>query len=237
MDRLGRAVTARMTQGVSPHALYAAWFDWASHLANAPGRLVELGLEAVNIGARFARFATHSLSENVKLPFEPQAGDRRFDDGLWKRPPYALWQQAFLAQEAWWRSATREVRGMTPKNAARISFITRQLLDVWSPSNVPWLNPVVIETDADRVTAPISCVARTISRKISGARSPCSPSRPPTGSEVGKDLAVTPGEVVFRNELMELIQYKPATEQRRGRAGADRAGLDHEILRARSHPA
>jgi len=132
MDRLGRAVTARMTQGVSPHALYAAWFDWASHLANAPGRLVELGLEAVNVGARFARFATHSLSENVKLPFEPQAGDRRFNDGLWKRPPYSLWQQAFLAQEAWWRSATREVRGMTPKNAARISFITRQLLDVLS---------------------------------------------------------------------------------------------------------
>ena len=47
LDRLGRAVTARLTQGVSPHALYAAWFDWASHLVNAPGRLVELGLEAV----------------------------------------------------------------------------------------------------------------------------------------------------------------------------------------------
>ncbi len=57
LDRLGRAVTARLTQGVSPHALYAAWFDWASHLANAPGRLIELGLEAVNLGARFARFA------------------------------------------------------------------------------------------------------------------------------------------------------------------------------------
>src|SRR5262245_66676312 len=62
-----------------------------------------------------------------------------------KRLPYALWQQAFLAQEAWWASATREVRGMTPKNAARVSFITRQLLDVWSPSNVPWLNPVIID--------------------------------------------------------------------------------------------
>src|SRR4026209_752229 len=91
MDRLGRAVTARMTQGISPHALYDAWFDWASHLVNAPGRLLELGLEAVNIGARFARFATHSLSEGVETPFEPQAGDRRFSDGLWKRPPYALW--------------------------------------------------------------------------------------------------------------------------------------------------
>ena len=80
MDRLGRAVTARLTQGISPHALYDAWFDWASHLANAPGRLIELGVEAVNIGARFARFATQSLSEHTKAPFEPQAGDRRFSD-------------------------------------------------------------------------------------------------------------------------------------------------------------
>ena len=51
MDRLGRAVTARLTQGISPHVHYEAWFDWASHLAIAPGRLIELGLEAVNIGA------------------------------------------------------------------------------------------------------------------------------------------------------------------------------------------
>ena len=59
--------------------------------------------------------------------------------------PYVLWQQAFLAQEEWWRSATREVRGMSAKNAARVSFMARQLLDVMSPSNVPWLNPVIVE--------------------------------------------------------------------------------------------
>ncbi|MGH9810923.1 MAG: poly-beta-hydroxybutyrate polymerase N-terminal domain-containing protein, partial [Terriglobia bacterium] len=41
MDRLSRAVTARFTQGISPYALYAAWFDWASHLSHAPGRLLE----------------------------------------------------------------------------------------------------------------------------------------------------------------------------------------------------
>ncbi len=211
LDRLGRAVTARLTQGISPHALYAAWFDWASHLANAPGRVIELGLEAVNLGARFARFATHSLSEDVKRPFEPQASDRRFNDDLWKRLPYALWEQAFLAQEAWWASATREVRGMTPKNAARISFITRQLLDVWSPSNVPWLNPVVakrtIEESGANLARGVQNLQEDLWRRL--AMEP----EPTDGLEVGKDIAVTPGEVVFRNELMELIQYKPATER------------------------
>jgi polyhydroxyalkanoate synthase len=211
MDRLGSAVAARFTQGISPHALYDAWFDWASHLVNAPGRLVELGLEAVNLGARFARFATHSLSEDVKRPFEPQSGDRRFNDDLWKRLPYALWQQAFLAQEAWWASATREVRGMTPNNAARISFITRQLLDVWSPSNVPWLNPVVAKRTLEESGANLARGAHNFQEDF-WRRLALQP-EPTDGLEVGKDLAVTPGEVVFRNDLMELIQYKPATER------------------------
>ena len=212
MDRLGRAVTARLTQGISPHALYAAWFDWASHLANAPGRLIELGVEAVNIGASFARFATHSLSERAEVPFEPQAGDRRFADALWKRLPYALWQQAFLAEEAWWSSATREVRGMTPKNAARISFITRQLIDVWSPSNLPWANPVIIERTLKESGANLVRGALNFRDDVWRALA-MQPEPPADGLEVGKDLAVTPGEVIFRNELMELIQYKPFTER------------------------
>jgi poly[(R)-3-hydroxyalkanoate] polymerase subunit PhaC len=211
LDRLGRAVTARLTQGISPHALYAAWFDWASHLANAPGTMIELGLEAVNLGARFARFATHGLSEDVKRPFEPQASDRRFNDDLWKRLPYALWQQAFLAEEAWWASATREVRGMTPKNAARISFITRQLLDVWSPSNLPWLNPVVIQRTIEESGANLARGAQNLQEDF-WRRLAMQP-EPTDGLGIGKDIAVTPGEVVFRNELMELIQYKPATER------------------------
>ena len=61
---------------------------------------------------------------------------------------YVLWQQAFLAQEDWWRSATREVRGMAPRDAARVSFIALQILDIVSPSNVPWLNPVIVDRTA-----------------------------------------------------------------------------------------
>ena len=212
MDRLGRAVTARLTQGISPHALYAAWFDWASHLVNAPGRLIELGVEAVNIGARLARFTAHNLSENAKTPFEPLVGDRRFTDQGWLQLPYVLWQQAFLAQEAWWASATREVRGMTPKNAARISFITRQLLDVWSPSNLPWLNPVIIDRTLKESGANLMRGATNLQEDLWRSLA-LQPEQPADGLEVGKDIAVTPGEVVFRNELMELIQYKPATER------------------------
>jgi poly[(R)-3-hydroxyalkanoate] polymerase subunit PhaC len=210
MDRVERAVTARFTHGISPHALYAAWFDWASHLANSPGRLLELGLEAMNALARFAQFATHSRSEETKPPFQPRASDRRFNDDAWKSLPYALWQQAFLAQEAWWASATREVRGMTPKNADRVSFITRQLLDVWSPSNLPWLNPVIIERTLKEGGANLVRGATNLHEDAWRALT-MQPAPPVEGLRVGEDIAVTPGEVIYRNELMELIQYKPTT--------------------------
>ena len=80
MDRLSRAVIARFTQGISPHAFFDAWFDWASHLAFAPGRLLELGLEAIGAGAQLTRFVTRGTSNEVDSPFPPQPGDHRFTD-------------------------------------------------------------------------------------------------------------------------------------------------------------
>lgn len=210
MDRLARAVTARFTQGVSPHALFDAWFDWASHLAYAPGRQLELGLEAINAFAQLAHLLTQGSDNYSAVPFPPQPGDRRFADPAWQKPPYSWWQQAFLAQEAWWGSATREVRGMTPKNAARVGFIARQLLDVWSPSNIPWLNPMVIERTAKEQGTNLLRGAKNLREDLWRALT-MQPAPPVDGLRVGVDLAITPGTVVYRNELMELIQYKPQT--------------------------
>ena len=210
MDRLSRAVTARFTQGMSPHALFAAWFDWASHLAYAPGRQLELGLDALHASAQLARLATGGASADGELPFPAQPGDRRFTDPAWQQPPYLWWQQAFLAQEAWWKSAAREVRGMTPKTAARVDFMARQLLDVWSPSNVPWLNPVVIERTQKEAGANLVRGAANF-RDDFWRILAMQPAPPVDGLRVGQDIAVTPGTVVYRNELMELIQYKPTT--------------------------
>ncbi len=209
MDRVGRAVLARFTQGISPHALYDAW---ASHLAGAPGRLLQLGIEGAGIGARLAGFAARSQIEQTEPPFKPQVGDRRFDDPAWQLLPYVLWQQAFLAQELWWQKATRPVRGMTPKSAARIGFITRQLLDVWSPSNIPWLNPLIIERTAAESGANLWRGAAHLQEDIWRALT-LEPKPEADRFKVGEDIAVTPGEVVYRNDLMELIQYKPATRE------------------------
>lgn len=210
LNRLARAVTARLTQGVSPHAQFDAWFDWLSHLSRAPGRQLELVLRGIVGQARLWRFMIQSDTDAP--PFAPQPADRRFDDPAWARMPYLFWQQQFLAQEEWWRHATREVRGMTPKNAARVAFMTNQLLDTVSPSNVPWLNPVIIDRTQKESGANL---VRGMNNFVEDMLRVVTMEHPNSGDgfRIGEDIAATPGEVVFRNELMELIQYKPTTPE------------------------
>ncbi|GIL02793.1 MAG: poly-beta-hydroxybutyrate polymerase [Alphaproteobacteria bacterium] len=209
LDRVGAAITARFTQGISPYAQFAAWFDWTAHLAGAPGRMTELWLEAVTAQARLARFAAQHPGDGAAPPFAPAEGDRRFADPAWAKMPYLMWQQAFLAQEAWWQSATREVRGMKHKNAARVGFMARQMLDLASPANLPWLNPVVVERTIQESGANL---VRGAGNALQDAlRALAMEPAPVDGLRVGETLAVTPGEVIYRNELMELIQYRPTT--------------------------
>lgn len=211
LNRMSRALTARFTQGVSPHAQYSAWYDWMSHLLRAPGRQCELTLEAVQIASRYLRFVSRALAGDVAdLPFAAPQHDHRFRDAAWSAQPFVFWQQAFLAQELWWRSATRVVRGMTPKNAARVNFMAQQALEFLSPSNIPWLNPVIAERTVNEAGQNLVRGTHHLFEDV--MRALALEPAPRNGFEVGKTVAATPGEVVFRNHLMELIQYKPAGE-------------------------
>lgn len=210
LNQMARAMTARFTQGVSPHAQYAAWFDWLSHLSRAPGRQLELSFQAFVFGARLLGLASRGLEDAADAPFQPEPYDRRFDDPAWRKMPYLLWQQAFLAQEEWWRSATRQVRGQNARNAARVAFIARQLLDGMSPSNAAWLNPVIIERTLEETGANLVRGASNFWEDLLRPLTIEQP-RPGPGLRVGEGIATTPGEVVYRNDLIELIQYRPTT--------------------------
>ena len=210
-DRVARATIARFTQGVSPYAQSSALYDWAAHLARSPGRQTELWLEAVGLLARLGRFGLETAAQTApEPPFQPEPHDRRFADPAWQTAPYIFWQQAFLAQEKWWRSATQAVRGMSRKNADRVAFLARQGLDVLSPSNMPWLNPTIVERTREEAGANLMRGWQNLAQDALGALGH-EPAPLNDGFAVGEDVAITPGEVVYRNELMELIQYSPTT--------------------------
>jgi len=204
LDRLFRASTARLTQGISPHAMAAAWFDWFSHFMRSPERQVELASLTLESMRRLA----------VSIwggPF-PTIKDRRFSDPAWQQLPHALCLRQFLEWEAWWLTATRDIRGMSHRNSERVAFMTRQLLDLVSPSNNLFLNPVlqseIVEHGGFNIARGVTNLAEDLTRQALGLL--------PNGTEayrVGRDLAVTPGRVIFRNELIELIQYTPTTER------------------------
>jgi len=212
IDRAAHAAAARFTGALSPMAIAGAYLDWAAHLATAPGKQVRLAAK----GARKAmRFAAHAARSGTPLAdphpcIEPLPQDRRFSAEAWQAWPYNMLYQAFLLNQQWWHNATTDVRGVSAAHERMVEFATRQALDVLSPSNFPLTNPVVMERARRSGGTNFVQGALNLWEDLERAAG----GKPPVGAErfrPGHEVAVTPGQVVFRNRLIELIQYEPAT--------------------------
>ncbi len=210
LDRGVSAAMARLSGGVSAHAFIEAWTDWAFHLGHSPGRQLELVERAQQNAFKLMGLAV-SGSTDAAPPFAPKAYDHRFDHPGWQKPPFLWWQQGFLAAQDWWDHATGHLRGLRPEDADRTRFMARQVLDVVSPSNFPALNPEILAatmaTGGRNLTEGAAHFAQDMVKTLAQTHDPA-----PEGFQVGQDLACTPGTVVFRNDLFELIQYAPQTD-------------------------
>ena len=216
LDRATMASLARLTGGLSPHAMIDAWGDWAMHLARAPGRQLELAERAQANTLKLMQFWLEGLSGAVagkpaEKPFHPGPNDPRWSHEGWDRAPFALWQQGFLGVQDWWQAATGDLRGLRRQNAQRTGAMVRQLLDTVSPSNFPLANPEIIARSVQ--TGGRNLVEGALHFADDARHILTQEFRPvPDEFALGKVLAATPGAVVYRNELMELIQYTPTTE-------------------------
>ncbi|WP_420717545.1 PHA/PHB synthase family protein [Emcibacter sp.] len=211
-DRTIHAMVARSTAGLSPMALTNAWMDWMVHLAFSPGKQAELVNKAARKSARLATFtAKCALSrEDHKPCIEPLPQDKRFSDEAWQKWPYNVMYQSFLLHQQWWYNATTGVRGVTKQHENVLEFASRQLLDIFSPSNYPWTNPEVTELTWEEkgmnLVRGFQNYLEDLVDMTDGKM------RKDEKYKVGRDVAVTPGNVVFRNRLIELIQYEPVTK-------------------------
>lgn len=211
IDRRFKAGLAQLTNGVSPAGVFGIYANWLAHLALSPGKRLELLHQAAAMSASLTDYARSAAFDPGTAPcVTPGAGDKRFSHEAWRGWPYNLLHQSFLMTQEWWREATSDIDGLAPEDARAMSFLVRQALDRLAPSNFPWTNPVVVAKAVKENGANFARGARhlteDLTRTISG--------EPPAGAEhflVGRDVAVTPGQVVFRNHLIELIQYAPTT--------------------------
>lgn len=213
LDRGVMASLAQLTGGISPHAMIDAWSDWAMHLARAPGRQTELMERAQANWLKLSQFALAGpLGTAPEKPFKPGIYDTRWSHAGWDKVPFALWQQGFLGLQDWWQAATNDLPGLRRQNAQRTGFIMRQLLDTVSPSNFPLGNPEILEKT--RATGGRNLIEGAAHFTDDARHILAQEHRPvPETFALGKVLASTPGTVVYRNDLMELIQYSPATDK------------------------
>ena len=213
LDRSWHATVARYTAFLSPIALADAYFDWALHLASLPGKRLQLVEKAAKKSLHFASHAARRAWEHDPVPcIVPLPQDHRFDGPAWKIPPFDLIYQSFLLTQQWWHNAMTGVRGVTRRHEDLVAFATRQALDVYSPSNAVATNPEVLLRTFAEGGANLWRGASNFIEDWERAQA----GRKPVGAEafeVGRNVAVTPGKVVFRNRLIELIQYAPTTRE------------------------
>ncbi len=211
-DRLLRARVGRLSFGLSPPGLLLVYLDWLVHLAFSPGKQQDLARKVLRKALRFGLYASRAAFQSDAPPaIVPLPQDQRFADPAWRTWPFNMYFQSFLFVQQWLHNATTGVRGVSAHDEEVVTFVGRQLLDIFAPTNFPWTNPEVLKTTLEQ--GGINFLRGALNFLEDWERAALG--RKPAATEpfqVGQTVAVTPGKVVYRNRLIELLQYAPATQ-------------------------
>ncbi|ASJ74765.1 PHA/PHB synthase family protein [Granulosicoccus antarcticus] len=208
IDRTVRANLAKATSGIAPSPLAEAWMDWVVHLGASPGKQMQLVESALKKNQKLwsAALGIKPASDDPDTPT-----DRRFAGEGWQQYPFNLYAQAHLQNYQWWQEATTDVHGVAPPNEDLMAFVTGLLVDATSPSNFAPTNADVasatVAQNGQNLVQGTKNMIEDLGHKLGAPQE-----APPQLFEVGRNLAITPGKVVYRNELIELIQYTPTTD-------------------------
>jgi polyhydroxyalkanoate synthase len=138
---------------------------------------------------------------------QPEPGDRRFRAPEWQQPYFSFLAQSYLLNARFLNELVESAE-LEPKAKRKLLFYARQYIDAIAPSNFPWSNPEAIklatESKGESVARGLRNLAGDLERGLVSMTDP-------TAFDVGRNLAVTPGAVVYENDFMQLIQYRAAT--------------------------
>jgi len=188
----------------------------ARHWVTEPGKFAaaqgELFKSYADLwGRSFRRF----LGEEVEPVVVPEPGDNRFKDPDWSNGQFFdFWKQSYLITSRWAEDLTRNTEGVDEKTRKKALFYLNQMLAAFSPSNFPLTNPEVVRTtlatNAENLVQGMTHFVEDLGQSKDLLRISQTDL---SAFEIGRNLAVTPGKVVFQNDLIQLIQYAPATDE------------------------
>jgi polyhydroxyalkanoate synthase subunit PhaC len=206
-------------QGVgmaSPLAIGAAFLEMTARMMSDPSRLVQAQLSLWNDYLTLWQRTTQRFLSGTSEPvIEPPAGDRRFRDAAWTdNTLFDFIKQSYLLTARWLQGTVRDVEGIDERTARKIDFYTRQFVDAIAPSNFLMTNPEVlratIESRGENLLNGLKNLLDDLER---GKGRLAIKMTDLAAFRIGENIAVTPGKVVYQNDLMQLIQYEATTEK------------------------
>jgi polyhydroxyalkanoate synthase subunit PhaC len=209
IDRDLRAQLAALTGGMAPDDYLNSWWEWYLNLATQPPRQAQLAHSAYEKLLDSWQFLTRAAAG---APLPPGHENLGFSDAAWNVWPFNVYAHTYANWASWWQQALSPRATADDPSVARVNFAGRMLLEAASPANFLHTNPellkrTVAESGHNLIRGLKNWLEDAQRTVTGGGRAP--------GTEhfqVGRDVAITPGKVVFRNRLIELLQYSPQTE-------------------------
>jgi poly[(R)-3-hydroxyalkanoate] polymerase subunit PhaC len=187
----------------------------AEYWLSDPQRTVEL---QTSLGKAYLDLWASAVRRLAGEPAEPVAspapGDKRFSDPEWSQNQFFdFLKQAYLLTAQWADKLVANAAGLDPHTKQKAEFYVRQITNALAPTNFVLTNPELLRetltSNADNLVRGMHMLAEDVAR--GGGHLKIRQSDP-SMFEVGRNLAITPGKVIYQNELMQLIQYAPSTE-------------------------
>jgi polyhydroxyalkanoate synthase len=211
MDDDIKIAIAKLTGGFSPVTVVVAYVDWLSHLALSPGKVAQLAERFLRTAMQLGLYGVQSVfDKHAKAPYT--VNERRMSDESWEKWPFNLFAQAHQGGKQWLQDSASGIEGIGKDNQALVAFMADQVAEIVSPANFPFSNPEVIKATKEEHGANLARGMKNLLDDLNSHANGNGDAKAESEYKVGKNIAVTPGKVIYQNDLMELIQYSPATE-------------------------
>ena len=198
----------------NPLSIGAAFFEMTAQMISDPSRFIQAQLSLWNdYMTLWQRTAQRFLGGSAEPMIEPSAGDRRFHDKAWTdNTLFDFIKQSYLLTARWLQGTVKQVDGIDERTARKIDFYTRQFVDAIAPSNFLMTNPEVLRaTIESRGENLINGLKNLLDDLERGKGRLAIKMTDMAAFRIGENIALTPGKVVYQNDLLQLIQYVPTT--------------------------